>query len=193
MPVWHGVRAHSFLLVFVAALVVRLINLALLQGDHAFFAEPDTASYWATGAALATPRSFWPTLSSMTERMPLYPLFLAGFRSVLGDAPRAVAMVQAGIDAGTCTLIAALGALVSPLTGRIAGELWLPFPQRLSSSAARSLPTRCSCSSSRSCCSPARAFCCAPRSRWPSLQVSPADWRLSRGPELRSSSLRRCR
>src|SRR5207248_5058399 len=37
--------------------------------------------------------------------------------------PRVAALVQAVIDAGTCTLIAALGALVSPAVGLIAGML----------------------------------------------------------------------
>jgi 4-amino-4-deoxy-L-arabinose transferase-like glycosyltransferase len=123
MRFWQRARAHPLPTVFVLALIVRLINLALLEGDKAFFAESDATSYWATGAALAKGYAFWPTLSSMTDRMPLYPLLLAGVRSVFGDAPRAAAFIQAAIDAGTCTLIAALGALISPLTGLIAGIL----------------------------------------------------------------------
>ncbi len=103
--------------------VVRLINLALLTGRDAFFAEQDAFAYWALGAALAKPDTFWPTLSSLTDRMPLYPLLLAGVQHGFGDFPRAVALIQAVIDAGTCALIAALGALISPLTGLIAGIL----------------------------------------------------------------------
>jgi len=116
-------RAHPLLTVFVLALIVRLINVGLLEGDNAFFAESDATIYWAEGAALAKGDTFWPTLSSMTYRMPLYPLLLAGVRSTFGDAPRAAAFIQAAIDAGTCTLIAALGTLISPLTGLIAGIL----------------------------------------------------------------------
>ena len=108
---------------FVFALAVRLVNVALLRGNDAFFAETDTHLYWALGAELAKPETFWPTLLSMTDRMPLYPLLLAGVRSTLGDVPRAVALIQAVIDAGTCTLIAALGALVSPRVGLVAGIL----------------------------------------------------------------------
>jgi hypothetical protein len=111
------------LAVFVLALAVRLINVALLKGNASFFAEADTLSYWALGAELAKPDGFWATLTSMTYRMPLYPLLLAGIESVLGDAPRAVAVVQAVIDAGTCSLIAALGALLSPRIGSTAGIL----------------------------------------------------------------------
>jgi 4-amino-4-deoxy-L-arabinose transferase-like glycosyltransferase len=114
-------RAYPLSAVFVLALIVRLINIGLLEGDNAFFAEADAPVYWAAGAALAKGDGFWPTLANMTDRMPLYPLLLAAVRSIFGDAPRAVALIQAAIDAGTCTLIAALGALVSPLTGLIAG------------------------------------------------------------------------
>ena len=55
--------------------------------------------------------------------MPLYPLLLGGIRHIFGDVPRMVAILQAVIDAGTCALIAALGALISPLVGLIAGIL----------------------------------------------------------------------
>jgi hypothetical protein len=109
--------------VFAFALLIRLINLALLRSDDSFFAEADALGYWALGAALAKPANLWPTLWSVTDRMPLYPLLLAGIYKVFGDVPRAVALVQAAIDAGTCTLIAALGALVSPPVGFIAGML----------------------------------------------------------------------
>jgi hypothetical protein len=114
---------HPLATVFAFALFIRLINLALLTGRNSFFAEQDTFAYWALGAALAKPETFWPTLSAMTDRMPLYPLLLAGVQHVFGDTPPAVALIQAVIDAATCVLIAALGALISPRVGLIAGIL----------------------------------------------------------------------
>jgi Dolichyl-phosphate-mannose-protein mannosyltransferase len=120
---WARAAEHPLTIVFVLALCVRLINLALLTGRDAFFAEQDAFGYWALGAALAKPDTFWPTLLSLTDRMPLYLLLLAGVQHAFGDVPRVVALVQAVIDAGTCTFIAALGALISPLTGLIAGVL----------------------------------------------------------------------
>ena len=39
------------------------------------------------------------------------------------SVPKGTSVLKAAIDAGTCTLIAALGSLISPLTGRIAGIL----------------------------------------------------------------------
>lgn len=120
---WSYALAHRLQAVFCIALIVRLANLATLRGRDAFFAEADTIIYWRLGTALATPGEFSATLLSMTERMPLYPLFLAGVQSVFGDAPRAVALIQASIDAGTCVLIAALGGLLTPIIGLIAGLL----------------------------------------------------------------------
>jgi hypothetical protein len=115
--------AHPLWTVFVLALAIRLVNIALLKGDASFFAESDALGYWALGAELAKPETFWSTLLSMTYRMPIYPLLLASVQSTLGDVPRAVAVVQAVVDAGTCVLIAALGALLSPLVGLISGIL----------------------------------------------------------------------
>jgi hypothetical protein len=122
-PLWRRAADHPLATVFALALIVRLINLAFLANDDAFFAEEDTLDYWKLSSKLLTPGGFWPALLAMTDRMPFYPLVLAGVRAVFGDAPRIVALVQAVIDAGTCSLIAALGALVSPLVGLIAGIL----------------------------------------------------------------------
>jgi hypothetical protein len=121
--VWRRAADHPLATIFLLALFIRLINLALLTGRDAFFAEQDTFAYWALGAALAKPDIFWPTLSSMTDRMPLYPLLLAGVQYAIGDGPRAVAFIQSMIDAATCTFIASLGALISPRVGLIAGIL----------------------------------------------------------------------
>jgi 4-amino-4-deoxy-L-arabinose transferase-like glycosyltransferase len=116
-------RAHPLVLTFVLALVLRVANVALLHGENAFFAEPDALTYWALGSALAKRETFWPTLLSLTDRMPLYPLFIAATQSAFGDSPRAVALLQSVIDAGTCALIAVLGGLASRRVGLIAGIL----------------------------------------------------------------------
>jgi hypothetical protein len=117
------IAAHPLKTVFLLALLVRLINLAFLTGNQSFFAETDAFAYWKLGAGLASPESFWSTLLAETDRMPLYPLLLGGIRHIFGDDPRMVAILQTVIDAGTCALIAALGALISPLVGLIAGIL----------------------------------------------------------------------
>ena len=115
------IEQQPLMTVFIAALVIRMANLSLLQGHDAFFAEIDAITYWSLGARLAARETFWPTFLSMTEVMPLYPLLLAGVQIMFGDTPRIAALIQAVIDAGTCALIAALGAMVSPRTGLVAG------------------------------------------------------------------------
>jgi len=119
----RGRITRPLLTVFAGALIVRLINVALLDSPSGFFAESDTLTYWALGTALARPESFWPTLSSLTDRMPLYPLLLAAAQSAFGNAPRVVAVAQAVIDAGTCALIGALGSVIAPNVGLFAGVL----------------------------------------------------------------------
>src|SRR5262245_32905531 len=120
---WQRAADRPLLTVFLLALLVRALNLALLGGNGAFFAEEGTIAYWKLGVKLANAGEVWPTLLSTTDRLPLYPLLLAGIRSMFGDAPRLVAAVQGVIDAGTCALIGALGALISPRVGLIAGIL----------------------------------------------------------------------
>jgi hypothetical protein len=120
---WESAASRPLVVVFVVALAVRLINVPLLDSPAGFFAESDTLTYWALGTALSHGDSFWPTLCALTDRMPLYPMLLAGMQSVFGNAPRAVALVQAAIDAGTCALIGALGLFISPWVGLFAGIL----------------------------------------------------------------------
>ena len=119
----YSAAAHPLKTVFFLALFVRLINLAFLAGNESFFTERDAFVYWGIGTGLARPESFWSTLLTETDRLPLYPLLLGGIQHFFGDAPRVVAMLQAVIDAGTCALIGALGALISPRVGLIAGIL----------------------------------------------------------------------
>ena len=52
---WGMAAAHPLKTVFVLALLVRLINIALLKGNDSFFAEADSFLYWQLGAGLANP------------------------------------------------------------------------------------------------------------------------------------------
>src|SRR5436305_504195 len=97
------VRAHPLLTVFVLALIVRLINVALLHGENAFFAESDATKFWLMAAELAQPSSFWPKLTSMTDRMPIYLVLLAGLRATARDAPRAGAATGAALSLRLCS------------------------------------------------------------------------------------------
>lgn len=96
---------------FLLAAAVRLAYIATLSGDASFFAEPDTRVYWALGEHLRD------TLLNTTDRLPLYPIFLAACRALFGDAPRAVAIVQGLLDAGTCVMIVRLALFISGPAG----------------------------------------------------------------------------
>ncbi len=110
-------RPQSILIgTFLFAAAVRLLYVATLGGDAAFFAEADTGLYWSMSEHLRD-------ALSATDRMPLYPLFLAACRALFGDAPRAVAIVQALLDAGTCAMIARLALFVSRPAAIAAGIL----------------------------------------------------------------------
>jgi hypothetical protein len=95
------------LAIFLLAAATRLAYVATLSGNASFFAEPDTAVYWELSEHLRD------TLLNTTDRLPLYPMFLAASRALFGDSPRAVAIVQALLDAGTCVMIARLALFIS--------------------------------------------------------------------------------
>lgn len=122
-PIWQASGRHYLKVTFAVALAVRLVNFMLLGGRDAYFSEPDSLGFWALGSGLAHARTFGASLMSMTFRMPLYPLLLGGVQRLFGDAPWVVVLLQTIIDAGTCVLIAALGALMSQRVGRFAGLL----------------------------------------------------------------------
>jgi 4-amino-4-deoxy-L-arabinose transferase-like glycosyltransferase len=101
---------------FLFAAAVRVIYVATLRGDASFFAEADTGLYWSLSEHLRD-------ALTATDRMPLYPLFLAACRALFGAVPRAVAFLQALLDAGTCAMITRLALFVSPPAGIAAGIL----------------------------------------------------------------------
>ena len=103
--------------IFSLAAAIRLTYIATLSGDASFFAEADTQVYWALGGHLRD------TLLNTTDRLPLYPMLLAACRALFGDAPRAVAIVQALLDAGTCAMIARLALFISFPAGIAAGVM----------------------------------------------------------------------
>ncbi len=105
---------RPLLVVFLAALAVRLAYLALILalGGQDFLSTADSSLYLALGRALAEgtePPGF------ATERMPLYGGFVALHHLVAGGAtPIAVALSQCAIDAGTCVVVALIGRQLAP-------------------------------------------------------------------------------
>jgi hypothetical protein len=114
--------AHPYTTIFAVALAMRLVNLALLSGDDAYFAESDTNIYWQANRS----SDVWGNIKGIflaTDRMPLYLLLVEVLRAMFGDHPLVVVLLQTMIDAGTCVVIAALGRLLSPVVGLLAGTL----------------------------------------------------------------------
>ncbi len=125
--------------IFSCALIVRLINVALLSGDPANFLFEDSVVYlneaegWlrSGGYNLLREEGFVPE----TERVPIYSLFLAAIFSLFGHSHVVVAIVQGGVDAATCILIALLGGELGRRTGLTAGWLAAVWPNMIIHSA----------------------------------------------------------
>lgn len=119
---------RTLLWLYGAALLIRLVNLALLA-DHPpyFFDQLDSGRYWAIGHELISGGGFiyrHPGYTEpVTDVMPLYPALLAAVQGLVGEAPWLVILIQSLLDAGTCLFIALIGALLSPTIGLVAGLL----------------------------------------------------------------------
>lgn len=116
---------------FLLALALRLINLLTLTGDDAFFRVEDSGEYVKGASAWIANGSIPGYLAGEivlpTERMPVYFWFLVAIRNLFGEPLAAVAAVQSVIDAGTCVLIAMLGARLRTEMARLSGlvaALW---------------------------------------------------------------------
>jgi 4-amino-4-deoxy-L-arabinose transferase-like glycosyltransferase len=131
--------------IFGAAAAIRLANVLTLAGDPANFLIDDAQLYWPGAEHLLRFWAFDPPAVGMgpehagapgSERVPLYLFFVAAIRLVAGPHPVAVPIVQAFLDAGTCVLIARLGAMVDMRTGIAAGALAAIWPNLIVHSAA---------------------------------------------------------
>src|SRR5262249_12300551 len=71
----------------------------------------------------------WPPFRPDNIRTPLYPAFIAAIYAVAGPSPRAVALVQAALDAATAVLVLRVAArLASPRLGLAAGLVYALTP-----------------------------------------------------------------
>ena len=112
-------------LLFAAALALRIVNLLTLAGDDGLFQFGDSNAYLNGAEAWLKSGTFGDYLEGEfvlpSERMPGYFWFLAGIHSLSGGSLAAIVLVQSLFDAGTCVLIALLATRILPEAGRLAG------------------------------------------------------------------------
>ncbi|MGY8961653.1 MAG: hypothetical protein ACKVKG_19420, partial [Alphaproteobacteria bacterium] len=109
-------RPSLFVIIFAAALMIRLTNIALLGASPDALLVEDARLYWDSATALmAQGYDSVETVVRLlvnSERAPGYILFLAGLRELFGDSFGAILIVQSILDSLSCILIATIGAAV---------------------------------------------------------------------------------
>ncbi len=128
----NALNVTTFAVIYVFALAVRLLNLALIPDIDTHAMIEDSPMYW-TGAATWLDSGFFSRASDAgfvheTERVPLYFVLLAAFRWLFGDTLVPVVISQALLDAGTCVIIARIGAMVGSTAGVVSGLLAAVWP-----------------------------------------------------------------
>ncbi len=117
---------RMMLVIWAAAAVVRLANIAAMPLEPELLLAEDAWLYWANARSLLEYGTFADTASA--GRMPGYFLFLAGLMGVFGSSLFAVLAVQALLDSVTCVLVGMIGARLSVSIGLVAGLLASVWP-----------------------------------------------------------------
>ena len=98
--------------IFLAAFAVRVIYLALVYRGPGSLRVDDSPIYEGLAAQIVEGcRTLSCAMTVSTSRMPLYPMFLASLRSLIGSAPIWPVLVQMLIDCGSCVLVGWLAGL----------------------------------------------------------------------------------
>ncbi len=129
-PIEHSSRIIPFLpyIIFAVGLAARFWVFGELAANTISFSEPAVDSRWhllwarqiAAGDLLG---------SGVFFRAPLYPYFLAGIISVLGDSLWAIRVIHVLLGSLSCVLVYFLGKrLFSAPVGAVAGLLWAVWP-----------------------------------------------------------------
>jgi len=117
---------RMMLVIWAAAAVVRLANIAAMPLEPELLLADDAWLYWANARSLLEYGTFADTASA--GRMPGYFLFLAGLMGVFGPSLFAVLAVQALLDSVTCVVVGMIGARLSVSIGLVAGLLAAIWP-----------------------------------------------------------------
>ena len=126
---WRIDSLNSIIIIFCAALVVRLINLAISDFSPDAMLLEDAALYWTTATSSQTfLDNAYLAIFSQTERMPGYFLFLTAIISIFGENFLPVLVVQSVIDSVTCVMIGALGRYIYSKHWEVFGWLAVVWP-----------------------------------------------------------------
>ena len=125
-------QARALAAIFVAALILRLGNLLLIEDIQLTAFIEDSSLYWS-GAQAWLESGYFSVRKETgfipeTERVPLYFLFLMAFHWAFEAPLWPVLLSQILIDAGSCVVIASIGSFLSRQVGQIAGLFAIVWP-----------------------------------------------------------------
>jgi 4-amino-4-deoxy-L-arabinose transferase-like glycosyltransferase len=119
--------SKSFLFVFFAALIIRMVNFFLLIPDDFNFKLEDQGAYVNLGLSmLETGRFVYDDSDGYvieTARTPLYPAFLAAIWNIVDYNPWVVVFIQSVVDSVTCIVIGLISLAITPRTFLLGGVL----------------------------------------------------------------------
>lgn len=121
------------IILFLVAFAVRAVNLMAFPDGTDWYLVPDSAIYLELRDNLLETGHYVRQdgaggYAPEIERVPGYPLFLAGLHTLGLESPAAIVWVQAAVDAATVVLIALLGSVAAPQIGAMAGLLAAFWP-----------------------------------------------------------------
>ncbi|MDA0239176.1 MAG: glycosyltransferase family 39 protein [Proteobacteria bacterium] len=127
-----GLTRSNLVAIFLAALVIRILNWISIDDPSLYAFAGDSPIYW-DGAKAWLDSGYFSRAEGggfvpETERVPLYHLFLVPFRWIFDDMLWPVLIAQSILDTGTCMLIGLLGAQLTRSTGLLAGLLAAAWP-----------------------------------------------------------------
>ena len=125
-------QARALAAIFVAAVILRLGNLLLIECVELMAFIEDSSLYWS-GAQAWLDSGYFSVRKETgfipeTERVPLYFLFLMAFHWAFEAPLWPVLLSQILIDAGSCVVIALIGGLLSRRVALAAGLFAIVWP-----------------------------------------------------------------
>jgi len=121
-------RNRDFVLIFFCAFLVRLINLLTIDNLESFSFIEDSQMYWDIGLCINDVGDFCRVthegIRPETERVPLYPLFLAAHLHSFALALPSVLLSQAILDSMNAVLVALLGSRFGSKVGICVGFIY---------------------------------------------------------------------